>query len=183
MGRAQLEALVQEGLTVREIGARLGRSAGSVTYWLRRHGLVTKRSQPRHPSPEGTPKYVTRKCRNHGEGRFVWEGRGAYRCVRCRAERVVARRRQLKEILVAEAGGCCALCGYDRCVRALNFHHLDPSTKRFGLGERGLTRSLEILRIEARKCLLLCANCHMEVEHGVAALPASVPAAHPQMTV
>jgi hypothetical protein len=124
------------------------------------------------------PKYATRVCGTHGEGRFVLEGRGFYRCVRCRADRVAARRRRLKEILVAEAGGRCAICGYDRCVRALNFHHVDPATKRFGLGERGLTRGIDILREEARKCALLCANCHMEVEHGDTVFPASA-----QMTV
>jgi hypothetical protein len=172
MERTELETLVEEGLTVAQIGVRLGRSTAAITYWLRRHGLVTKRSRPRHPPPRGTPKYVIRICVTHGAQRFVWEGRGSYRCVRCRAQRVMARRRQLKEILVSEAGGRCALCGYDRCLRALNFHHVDPATKVFGLGERGLTRALDVLRTEARKCVLLCSNCHMEVEQGVTALPA-----------
>ncbi len=36
---------------------------------------------------------------------------------------------------------------------------------------RGLTRPLAELRREARKCVLLCANCHAEVESGLTALP------------
>jgi hypothetical protein len=171
MTRAELEVLIEEGLTIAQIATRVGRSAGSVTYWLRRYGLVTQRSRPHHPAPPGTPKYVVRECGRHGQERFVWEGRGAYRCTKCRADKVMARRRQLKTILVAEAGGGCALCGYDRCLRALNFHHVDPETKRFGLGERGLTRALNVLRDEAQKCVLLCSNCHMEMEHGVTPLP------------
>jgi hypothetical protein len=74
----------------------------------------------------------------------------------------------VKEILVAEAGGRCSLCGYDRYVGALQFHHRDGAMKNFGLGDRGLTRSLEAVRDEASKCVLLCANCHSEVEAGLA---------------
>jgi hypothetical protein len=72
----------------------------------------------------------------------------------------------VKEILVAEAGGKCASCGYARHPAALQFHHLDPATKSFGLGVRGITRSIARLREEAAKCVLLCANCHAEVEVG-----------------
>lgn len=39
----------------------------------------------------------------------------------------------------------------------------------------GLTKSLESLREEARKCVLLCANCHSEVEWGVATLAEPAP--------
>jgi hypothetical protein len=69
---------------------------------------------------------------------------------------------------VTEAGGCCRLCGYDRCVAALQFHHVDPEEKSFGLGCAGLTRGIAKARAEADKCVLLCANCHAEVEAGLA---------------
>jgi hypothetical protein len=80
---------------------------------------------------------------------------------------VSRRRRRLKEILVREAGGRCGICGYDRWVGALQFHHRDGEEKEFGLADRGLTRSLEVVRREAAKCILLCANCHSEVEAGI----------------
>jgi len=69
--------------------------------------------------------------------------------------------------LVQEAGGCCALCGYDRSVVALEFHHIDPRSKEFGVAEGGMGRSIARLRAEVRKCVLLCSNCHAEVEAGV----------------
>jgi hypothetical protein len=84
---------------------------------------------------------------------------------------VTRRRQKVKEILVREAGGHCVLCGYDRYVGALGFHHLDPATKRFSLSDLGIARSLDRARAEARKCALLCANCHAEVEAGVARVP------------
>jgi hypothetical protein len=89
-------------------------------------------------------------------------------------ERVARRRRQIKELLVQEAGGRCVLCGYDRCVAALHFHHVDPSEKSFAIARRGHTRSLERAREEARKCVLVCANCHAEIEGGAANLSALV---------
>ena len=67
---------------------------------------------------------------------------------------------------MADAGGACQICGYSRSIAALEFHHLDPSAKSFSVAERGLTRSLERARQEANKCLLVCSNCHAELEVG-----------------
>src|SRR3954453_10623459 len=65
----------------------------------------------------------------------------------------------------------CGICGYGRYAGALQFHHLDPESKAFTINGNGTTRALTALRSEARKCALLCANCHAEVEAGLAALP------------
>ncbi len=51
---------------------------------------------------------------------------------------------------------------------ALQFHHLDPRTKEFSLAVAGVTRSLDRMRSEVAKCVLLCATCHAEVEAGYA---------------
>jgi 5-methylcytosine-specific restriction endonuclease McrA len=114
---------------------------------------------------------VLRECKHHGETEFTIEGAGYYRCKRCRMEAVVKRRRKVKAILVAEAGGRCVICGYDRYLGALEFHHVDPASKRLAISWNGVTQSLEAVRAEARKCVLLCSNCHGEVEAGVTALP------------
>ena len=170
MERETLERLIDEGLTLREIAERLGRSVGSLRYWLDRYKLATVRARSALP-PGPRPKRVPRICRRHGEVTFILEGRGSYRCTRCRQDRVAEHRRRTKARLVAEAGGCCAICGYDAYTGALEFHHVDPTEKQFGLAQRGFTRSLEAAREEARKCVLLCSNCHAEVEGGFRALP------------
>lgn len=73
-------------------------------------------------------------------------------------------------MLVAEAGGACAVCGYDRTPRNLHFHHVDPATKSFPMTmARG--KSLVTFRAEAAKCVLVCANCHGEIEAGVIPSP------------
>ncbi len=99
------------------------------------------------------------------------EGRGYYRCKKCRQQRVIDWRRRAKQLLISEAGGCCRLCGYNRYSGALHFHHLNPEEKEFGLARRGFTRSIEKMRAEAAKCVLLCSNCHAEIEAGIAKLP------------
>jgi transposase len=169
LSKVELESLLESGLTLREIADRLERSVSTVRHWLGRYGLQA--TQRRRTIPDGSPKRSTMSCRHHGACEFVLEGRGYYRCVRCRAEAVSKRRRAVKRRLVEEAGGKCIICGYSRCQRALEFHHLDPATKKFHLGHQGQSRSLARSREEARKCILLCANCHAEVEAGLIALP------------
>jgi cytochrome c553 len=71
---------------------------------------------------------------------------------------------------VEEAGGCCAVCGYARCILNLVFHHVDPSQKSFGLSME-TTKALSAYREEARKCVLVCANCHGEIETGLIPSP------------
>jgi len=115
---------------------------------------------------EGT-REVVHACPKHGLTPYVLDGRGYYRCRRCRAEAVSRRRRKMKETLVAEAGGSCRLCGYNGSLRGLHFHHLDPAQKRFELNAKGVALALDTLRAEARKCVLLCSNCHAEVEDGL----------------
>jgi transposase/DNA-directed RNA polymerase subunit RPC12/RpoP len=169
--REPLQALIEEGLSIRQIAARCGVSATTVRHWLQRYGLKT---EPARYARRGEPKpeEILRECATHGWGAFVRVGApGRYRCARCNTEAVSERRRRVKEILVAEAGGRCATCGFDAYVGALQFHHRDPATKAFEVSRQGITRSLEKLRSEARKCVLLCANCHAMVEAGLLVLP------------
>jgi hypothetical protein len=177
--REQLERLVEANKTVAEIAAALDCSESTVRHWLKRHGL--KANGRRGPEPrvprrevdlalENGKRTVVARCPYHGETVFVIEKSGRARCGRCRMNGVAEWRRRAKARLVAEAGGECQLCGYDRCRAALVFHHLDPSAKSFSLSLRGITRSFEKMRAEAAKCALLCANCHAEVEAGYSSL-------------
>ena len=63
-------------------------------------------------------------------------------------------------------GGKCSRCGYCKNLSALQFHHVSPQDKSIPLDLRRLSNSRwEVLLKEARKCLLLCANCHAEIHH------------------
>ena len=168
--REQFEALVADGFTVQRIAEELGCGATSVRYWLKKHGLSTARMTVM--SPDERPASVVRRCRTHGFTEHVLTSGGKrYRCRRCRVAAVSARRRRVKLALVRAAGGECRLCGYDRYPGALQFHHVDPLQKTFSIADRGVARSLERALAEAEKCVLLCANCHAEIEARIATIP------------
>ena len=68
--------------------------------------------------------------------------------------------------LVKSAGGCCSLCGYNKNLAALAFHHIGADEKDFKLDMRSLSnRRLEVVRAEVRKCVLVCQNCHSELHN------------------
>jgi transposase len=170
--RAKLQELAERGASLREIALALDRSIATVRYWLRRWEIARRDARRSRVDPATAPREVMRTCKRHARTVFRLDARGTYRCVLCSQERVAERRRRVKRILVEEAGGGCAECGYGVCCAALQFHHLDPRTKSFSLAHEGVTRSLDRAREEARKCILLCANCHAEVEAGVRVLEA-----------
>jgi len=170
--KEEMEGLLAAGLSLRELGDRMDRSLATVRHWMRKYGLKTERSSRLRESKEACQQGSKRarlNCPKHGLTTFVARSDGRFRCAQCRIEVVTKRRRALKQILVKEAGGRCVLCGYSRCDRALEFHHLDPQAKQFQITSH--TRSLARLRAEASKCVLLCSNCHAEVEAGIAAVP------------
>ena len=62
--REQLEDLVEAGLTVQRIAEELGRGATTVRYWLKKHGLMTRRAVASPPGDR--PAAIVRRCRTHG---------------------------------------------------------------------------------------------------------------------
>jgi transposase-like protein len=177
--QARLRALVAAGSSIREIADDLDVSATTVRHWLDRHTLSTRSALRRLEgalalAAGADEAFLT--CPIHGPARHVRRG-GGFRCILCRSAHVTARRRRVKQILLAEAGGSCVICGYDRCVAALHFHHVDPDGKDFAVAAGGATVSLDVARSEARKCVVLCANCHAEVESGLADIPGCPPPA------
>ena len=170
--RERLERLVRQGRTTRQIAAELGVAQVTARRWLARCGLRTRQAERREEvrvAREAGRHKIHRICVHHGETDFVIDYSGCYRCRKCRVDHVTKRRRRVKEILVSEAGGRCCIWGYDRYLGALEFHHLDRAAKELAIAGYGTTLSLDALRVEANKCVLLCSNCHAEVEAGLVA--------------
>ena len=181
----ELRALVVDGLPIKTIAQRLRLKPTTVRRLIERNGLPRPHEIRRQAVADAIAagvKELERTCKRHGRTTFALVGSNHRpHCKLCRAEAVARRRRKVKRILIEEAGGCCRMCGYDEFDCALEFHHLDPAEKGFGIAQRGITRSIERVRAEARKCVLLCANCHAAVEAGQKALPLELGAAtgHP----
>lgn len=68
--------------------------------------------------------------------------------------------------LISLFGGGCSSCGYSKNSAALCFHHINSSDKSFELSLRECSNySWTKVMAEARKCSLLCANCHLELHN------------------
>lgn len=181
--RAALELLLVEGLSIRAMAGRLGVSYTTVRHWLRRYELVTPRARrlkETAPARAAGDETTEAECPVHGLTLFVRRGSDGFRCRLCRTGAVQRRRREIKRLLVEEAGGACVLCGYAQSLAGLHFHHVDPGEKAFALSRQGVTRSLAAARAEAAKCVLLCSNCHAEVESGTTQLPSRLLLCGPQ---
>jgi hypothetical protein len=87
-------------------------------------------------------------------------------CITCFKKRMAHRHQEHKDTLVAEFGGKCVRCGYDKSSRVLVFHHLNIEPKSFGISQ-SLSKGLATLRKECAKCILLCPNCHAEFHLGL----------------
>jgi transposase len=173
--KERLEQLVAQGASLSDLSEVLGLSKSTVRHWLHKYGLETsgmgwRRRQTRRARDAGL-KQITRVCAHHGMTTFILEGRGYYRCAKCRRAAVSRWRRRAKLRLIEAAGGRCILCSYNKHPAALHFHHLDPTQKRYTLSRAGHTRNFAEALEEAKKCVLLCANCHAEVERGIAVIP------------
>ena len=75
------------------------------------------------------------------------------------------RRHLIKEEIVFLRGGKCEICGYNKCISALEFHH-KTEDKDNHLAIIIKNASKEKVLKEVEKCILLCANCHRELHSG-----------------
>ena len=87
-------------------------------------------------------------------------------CKQCQINQVNKRQLNLKVEMVKLKGNCCQLCGYNQCLAALEFHHLDRKTKLFTIAKSRKGIMSKELQEELDKCILLCSNCHREIESG-----------------
>lgn len=76
-------------------------------------------------------------------------------------------RKAAKLFLVIPAGCRCQICGYDKYIGNLTFHHKNPATKHFNISAVILKYSLTKLVSEASKCIVACHNCHGEIHAGL----------------
>lgn len=150
MDKIKLEELVKQGNSIRQISSAMNKGATTVRYWLQKYELGTKKLQ-RCKCGENRPHMFT-------EGRYS-------SCKKCRNALQIECYRKRKREAVEYKGGRCVRCGYEKCLAALDFHHLDPMEKD---PDWKLMRSWSVDRIknELDKCELVCSNCHAEIHYG-----------------
>ena len=102
---------------------------------------------------------------NGASRKYCFECSPSYTKGGSRAQTITALRKAMKKEAVRRMGSKCCRCGYDKCSRALEFHHSNPNEKEFGLAAKGVCHTWEEFWNEAQKCELLCANCHAELHN------------------
>tara|TARA_R110000772_G_scaffold43995_5_gene101260 strand:- start:2529 stop:2945 length:417 start_codon:yes stop_codon:yes gene_type:complete len=101
-------------------------------------------------------KYCSNKCKQKGHYDRVKEQTNTYH-----SQTLRSLERKIK--LIEMKGGGCNQCGYNKNLSSLEFHHINPDEKESKLDSRILSnRSWKYILEEAKKCELLCSNCHRE---------------------
>lgn len=83
-------------------------------------------------------------------------------CIICTKAEAHGRQIELKKRCLEYKGGECQICGYNKCLGALHFHHRNQDDKNFTISHLVRHNSFEKIKIELDKCDLICANCHAE---------------------
>ena len=155
----RITKLVDEGLSIRQIGADVCLSYTAVRYHLNKLSLKTKNSVHlpnrlkctvcQQPLIGRQTHYCSQKCKTIAVGN----------CYEYQKARAIYR----KKLIITLKGGKCGGCGYSKNLAAMELHHNDPQNKSFQLDARHLSNSsMERIFEELTKCVLLCANCHRE---------------------
>lgn len=160
--KSLFEELVKEGLSSKMIAERLKVSWSYAKKALLRYGLKTRST-------------VNNKfCKICGK---VLVGRQSLYCSHeCKRKSLKLNEKsytylkkrglQRKISFIQKLGGKCSICGYNKNLSALVFHHLNPDEKRLSLDMRAFSGNrYELIEEEVDKCILLCSNCHMELHH------------------
>lgn len=116
----------------------------------------------------GVPRTLETKflyCNKHGETDYVLSGTKSpkWKCCKCTVDYSTNYRKRRKIQAIKYLGGSCELCGYNKSISALTFHHINHLFKSFDLGGTGLSKSWDKIQEELDKCQLLCTNCHFEL--------------------
>ena len=80
-------------------------------------------------------------------------------------EKKYEERRKTKELIVNYKGNKCEICGYDKCLAALTFHHSNEEEKNYEIAKislriENIQELTDDMFLEIEKCELLCSNCH-----------------------
>lgn len=86
------------------------------------------------------------------------------------SEYVINFTKNRKNNLIQIFGSKCCLCGFNKWQEALEFHHVNPEEKEFGLSSN-VMKSIDKQISEARKCILVCSNCHKGIHANYLKVP------------
>lgn len=151
---------VEQNFSTWKIAEINNTTQSNVRYWLKKYNLKTLRTI--------NSQNNNRLCLTCNivkpQSEFYKKGiKYMSRCISCYLKNNTKVRQQVKQQCVDYLGGKCSKCGYNKCLAALDFHHIDINQKDKNYTNNRM--SFEKLKPELDKCVLLCANCHREVHN------------------
>jgi hypothetical protein len=173
----EIITLRKEGKTYKEIVNLLGCAMSTVSYHCKIHKLGVNNQKVSEDEIKsfqilydtlGSLKKVMKKTNRSFETVKKYVKTTEKQKTITSSESVILWRKRTKIKLIEYKGGRCEICGYDKCMRALSFHHKNPNEKDFSISGKSL--SFEKLRGEVDKCMLVCSNCHSEIHDGITQL-------------
>lgn len=168
ISKLDLENLLKENSSLRSISKLTGKSLTSIRYWIKKYQLSLDKSKIPHELKSS--RFCPRCCQEKGIQEF-YKKRGiqyaSSYCKSCTTRQTVERMINFKSLCVEYKGGKCIVCGYNKYHGALEFHHMNPDDKDFTISQMRKYSFDNLVKFELDKCVLLCANCHREVENGL----------------
>jgi hypothetical protein len=177
MDYSTLKDFIDQKLSIRQISKLTNKSYTTIRYWLKQHNLKThyksfkeevyiNDNKPSIKRDNGNPIQKCNSCSidlNVETGywrksRQLW----APNCKKCSNRKSIERWRNSKKKAVEYKGGKCERCDYNKCVDALEFHHINPEEKDKNFGNIK-HKSWENQKRELDKCICVCSNCHREI--------------------
>ncbi len=160
MNKDTLIGYINQGLSTWKIAEELNTTQPNIRYWLKKYSLQTLRTTNSINNDRTCLSCNTIKPQEQ----FYKRGKKYMsHCISCFLKNNTTKRQAVKQQCVDYLGGKCSKCGYDKCLAALDFHHLDITQKDKTYVNNRM--SFDKLKPELDKCVLLCANCHREEHH------------------
>ena len=172
MKKEELEKMINEGKSLNKISSEFGKSLTTVRYWVKKLEIPihTKNFLEQGKKDYGKSR-VCPKCKENCNIDQFYNRRGkensSVYCKKCTTIQVVERSQKLKKEMVNYKGGCCEICGYNKYIGALEFHHINPDKKDFTIAKIRQYKFDKVIKNELDKCMLLCSNCHRELHGGL----------------
>ena len=166
MDKFILETNINQGLTSRKIAKLHNCSQCKINYWLKKYDLHTKSIPYNHATT-----FCCKHCGEIDPSKFYKRSRAdgqLFRhsvCSKCENSIRGKRLHKWKAKAVEYKGGKCIMCGYNKCLGSLHFHHENGDLKSSNW--RNLRAcSFDKWKTELDKCILVCSNCHGEIHWG-----------------
>lgn len=156
------------GMSLNQISNQTNKSLTSIRYWVKKHNITipNKSFKDLGKKDYGDKRFCPR-CEKECKIEDFYTRRGkensSVYCKKCTNIQTLGRQRNFKKQMVDYKGGKCMKCGYDKCINALEFHHMNPQEKDFTLSHMKNYSFNKIVTDELDKCILVCANCHREI--------------------